>query len=41
MKGAHDKVQWQRLQSLPNPLYADGNEFSLWRNGAMAHSHRR
>jgi hypothetical protein len=33
MKGAHDKAQWQRLQSLPNLLYADGNEFSLWRNG--------
>jgi hypothetical protein len=29
----HDKEQWQRLQSLPNLLYTDGNEFSLWRNG--------
>ena len=36
MKGAHDKAQWQRLQSLPNLLYADGNEFSLWRNGELA-----
>ena len=35
MKGVHDKAQWQRLQSLPNLLYADGNEFSLWRNGEL------
>ena len=33
MKGAHDKAQWIRLQSLPNLIYADGNEFSLWQNG--------
>jgi hypothetical protein len=32
-KGEHDKAQWKRLQSLPNLLYTDGNEFSLWRNG--------
>ena len=38
MKGAHDKAQWQRLQSLPNLIYADGNEFSLWRNGELAAS---
>ena len=24
------------MQSLPNLLYADGNEFSLWRNGELA-----
>ncbi len=36
MRGAHDKAQWQRLQSLPNLIYADGNEFSLWRNGELA-----
>lgn len=36
MKGAHDKAQWARLQSLPNLLYTDGNEFSLWRDGALA-----
>lgn len=29
----HDKEQWQRLQSLPNLLYTDGNSFSLWRSG--------
>ena len=35
-KGAHDKSQWARLQSLPNLLYADGNQFSLWQHGEMA-----
>jgi hypothetical protein len=34
-KGRHDKGQWEKLQSLPNLIYTDGNEFSLWRNGAM------
>ena len=38
MRGSHDKAQWQRLQSLPNLIYADGNEFSLWRNGELAAS---
>jgi hypothetical protein len=35
-KSAHDKAQWQRLQSLPNLIYTDGNEFSLWSNGERA-----
>lgn len=34
----HVKRQWQRLQSLPNLMYSDGNEFSLWRDGALAMS---
>ncbi len=29
----HDKSQWEKLCSLPNLLYTDGNEFSLWQNG--------
>lgn len=29
----HDKEQWERLKSLPNLLYTDGNAFCLWRNG--------
>lgn len=29
----HDKAQWERLKSLPNLLYTDGNSFSLWRDG--------
>ncbi|GAB5427422.1 MAG: hypothetical protein Devi2KO_08810 [Devosia indica] len=29
----HDKSQWERLKSLPNLLYTDGNSFGLWRDG--------
>ncbi len=29
----HDKEQWEKLQSVPNLLYTDGNSFSLWQNG--------
>lgn len=32
----HDKSQWQRLKSLPNLIYTDGNAFGLWRNGELA-----
>lgn len=32
----HDKDQWERLRSLPNLLYTDGNSFSLWQNGELA-----
>ena len=35
-RSGHDKAQWQRLQSLPNLIYSDGNEFSLWRSGELA-----
>ena len=31
----HDKEQWKKLQPLPNLLYTDGNEFSLWRSGEL------
>jgi hypothetical protein len=31
----HDKQQWEKLQSLPNLLYTDGNEFSLWQDGEL------
>lgn len=34
-RNRHDKGQWEKLQSLPNLVYTDGNEFSLWRNGKM------
>jgi hypothetical protein len=34
-KDRHDKGQWEKLQSLPNLIYTDGNEFSLWRNGEI------
>lgn len=32
-KDPHDKEQWKKLQSLPNLMYCDGGEFSLWRFG--------
>lgn len=32
-RDAHDRDQWLRLTSLPNLLYADGESFSLWRDG--------
>jgi hypothetical protein len=34
-KDRHDKGQWEKLRSLPNLIYTDGNEFSLWRNGEI------
>jgi hypothetical protein len=34
----HDKGQWEKLQSLPNLLYTDGNSFSLWQNGELVGS---
>jgi hypothetical protein len=34
----HDKEQWEKLQSLPNVLYSDGNSFSLWQNGELVGS---
>ncbi len=34
----HDKQQWEKLRSLPNLIYTDGNEFSLWRSGELVGS---
>lgn len=34
-KDKHDKEQWAKLKSLPNLLYTDGNQFSLWRDGEL------
>ena len=31
----HDREQWEKLQTLPNLIYTDGNAFSLWRNGGI------
>jgi hypothetical protein len=31
----HDREQWQKLKSLPNLLYSDGNYFSLWQDGEL------
>ncbi len=32
-KDPHDKDQWEKLRSLPNLMYSDGNEFGLWQDG--------
>ncbi len=37
-RDAHDKAQWERLRSLPNLIYTDGNGFSLGRNGQLSGS---
>lgn len=37
-KDAHDKGQWERLRSLPNLIYTDGNAFSLWQDGELVDS---
>jgi hypothetical protein len=31
----HDKLQWEKLRSLPNLFYTDGNSFSLWHDGKL------
>ena len=31
----HDQEQWEKLQSLPNLMYTDGNAFSLWQIGEL------
>lgn len=28
-----DRTQWEKLKSLPNIIYSDGNGFTLWRDG--------
>ena len=38
LKDRHDKAQWEKLRSLPNLIYTDGNQFSLWRTGKLAES---
>jgi hypothetical protein len=34
-KDEHDRRQAEKLKSLPNLIYTDGNAFSLWRNGKI------
>jgi hypothetical protein len=31
----HDREQWDKLKSLPNLMYTDGNAFSVWRDGKL------
>ena len=33
--GDHDRKQWQKLKCLPNLLFTDGNEFSVWNSGVL------
>ena len=33
LKGEHNKKQWEKLKGLPNLIYTDGREWSLYRNG--------
>lgn len=33
LKGDHNKKQWQKLKGLPNLIYTDGREWSLYRSG--------
>ena len=33
-----DRLQWEKLRSLPNILYTDGNGFTLWRDGRRVSS---
>ncbi len=33
-----DRLQWEKLKSLPNILYTDGNGFTLWRDGRRVSS---
>ncbi len=37
-KDPHDKEQWDKLRSLPNLIYTDGNAFALWQNGELVGS---
>lgn len=32
---AHDRKQWEKLKALPNLIYTDGNEFSVWHDGEL------
>lgn len=34
-KAPHDKVQGEKLRSLPNVLFTDGNSLSLWQEGQL------
>src|SRR5450432_2594605 len=37
-KDPHDKSQWEKLRSLPNLMYTDGNNFSVWQDGQLVDS---
>ena len=33
LKGAHNKAQWNKLKRLPNLIYTDGRDWTLYRDG--------
>lgn len=33
LKGEHNKKQWEKLKGLPNLIYTDGREWTLYRGG--------
>ena len=33
LTGKHNKEQWEKLKGLPNLIYTDGREWSLYRSG--------
>jgi len=35
-KDGHDRTQWEKLKSLPNLIYTDGNGFFVWQEGEAA-----
>ena len=35
LSDAHDRDQWRRFQVLPNLVYSNGYEASLWRDGVL------
>lgn len=37
----HDKNQWSKLAALPNLMYSDGNEFSVWNYGERDYATQR
>jgi len=37
----HDKSQWAKLSALPNLMYTDGNEFSVWNYGEHHYATQR
>ena len=40
LKGAHNREQWKKLRGLPNLVYTDGREWTLYRRGERQESLR-
>src|SRR5262245_5466358 len=35
LRGDHNKKQWENFKNIPNLIYTDGNEWSLFRSGVQ------